>query len=345
VEAFEARISELERRIFLLLTGGAVVAPTLGWLASSSERLALALDRPSRLDAAILDELADRLATYHHLDDELGSAQVSALVLGYLHTVDELLKGSLTEETRTRLTSLAGEAASLAGWLFHDLGQDQAAESHLRLAHRAANEAGDQALAAFALGRLSVVQTRRGNNTQALALTEEAAAVGPRSPSAKVSTYVATVESLTRANAGDREASRRALDRADEALGRSDAANDPPWIYFVDEALLTSWKGMTYVRLGRWADAEETLTTGLATLDPSFVRERSDILIDLATVRTRQQEVDEASRLLGEALEVTVATGSSRMLQRIRDLRRELQPWSETASVKALDDQLQTTKM
>jgi hypothetical protein len=118
--------------------------PTLDRLASPSERLRLALDRPFRVDAAILDELTDHLATYHHLDDELGSAQVSALVLGYLHTVDELLKGSLTEETRTRLTSLAGESANLAGWLFYDLGQNQAAESHLRVAHQAAVEAGDQ---------------------------------------------------------------------------------------------------------------------------------------------------------------------------------------------------------
>jgi hypothetical protein len=187
-----------------------------------------------------------------------------------------------------------------------------------------------------------VIQIQKVDNTQALTLSEGATAAAIRTPSAKVSAYTAAVESQIRANIGDHDASRRALDRADEALSRSGTANDPPWIYFMDRAYLTSWRGNTHVRLGRWADAEEALTASLATLGPSFVRERSYILVDLATVRTAQQEIDEASRLLGEALEVAVATSSSRVLQRIRDLRRKLQPWSEAASVKALDEQLQT---
>jgi len=72
------------------------------------------------------------------------------------------------------------------------------------------------------------------------------------------------------------------------------------------------------------------------------VRDRAITLVDLASMRVRQGELDECCRLAGEALEVSVATTSPRLVQRVRDLRGELQPWSGSAGVRAFDDQLAT---
>ena len=89
-------------------------------------------------------------------------------------------------------------------------------------------------------------------------------------------------------------------------------------------------------------DAEALLASALLSWDPSFVRDRAITLVDLASVRLRQKEIDECCRLAGESLEVSIATASPRLVQRVRDLRGELQPWSGSSGVKALDEQLAT---
>jgi len=75
---------------------------------------------------------------------------------------------------------------------------------------------------------------------------------------------------------------------------------------------------------------------------PVLVRDRAITLIDLASVRLRQAELDECCRVAGEALEVAVATASPRLVQRVRKLRGELPAGSRSAGVKVLDEQLAT---
>jgi hypothetical protein len=59
-------------------------------------------------------------------------------------------------------------------------------------------------------------------------------------------------------------------------------------------------------------------------------------------VRLGQKEVDECCRVAGEALDIGVATGSGRIVQRIRDLRHQLQPQSQAPAVADLGTRLST---
>ena len=82
------------------------------------------------------------------------------------------------------------------------------------------------------------------------------------------------------------------------------------------------------------------LAAGPADRAGRLVRDRAITLVDLASVRLRQAELDECCRLAGEALEVAVATTSPGLVQRVRDLRGELPAGSGSSGVKALDEQL-----
>lgn len=94
------------------------------------------------------------------------------------------------------------------------------------------------------------------------------------------------------------------------------------------------------MRLGRLEDADALLSEALSAWDPSLVRDRAITLVNLALVRLRQQELDECCRLAADAIDLAVAISSPRVVQRVRDLRLELQPWSESSGVKALDEQM-----
>ncbi|MEA2589215.1 MAG: hypothetical protein QOH66_2142, partial [Actinomycetota bacterium] len=92
----------------------------------------------------------------------------------------------------------------------------------------------------------------------------------------------------------------------------------------------------------RLGDAETLLATALSSWDRSFVRDRAITLVDLASVRLHQGEPDECCRVAGEALDIAMATSSPRLVQRVRDLRDELQPRSGCSGVRALDEKLAT---
>lgn len=129
----------------------------------------------------------------------------------------------------------------------------------------------------------------------------------------------------------------RALERADDALGRKEPNEDAPWLPWID---VRGPQGYCYMRMGRLEDADAVLTQALTDAGPAVVRPRGMWLVSLAFVRLRQQELEECCDLAGEALRLSVTTGSSTNAQRVRDLRLELQPWKESAPVKALDEQL-----
>jgi hypothetical protein len=83
-----------------------LVTPALSRLVLPSERLAVALDRPSRLDYAILDELAAALDSDQRLDKQLSSREVLVPTTAHLRMATEFLAGSPPPSLRPRVASL-----------------------------------------------------------------------------------------------------------------------------------------------------------------------------------------------------------------------------------------------
>jgi tetratricopeptide (TPR) repeat protein len=230
-----------------------------------------------------------------------------------------------------------------AGLVCCDQREFPASRSYYRLATELAHEAGDPLLGAFAFGSLSSnLLTEVGDRSGAVSLLERARRLAARDGSSMTEAYLAAVEAEAQSKLGDAGASLRALDRIDGALDRNDGGKDLPWLYWFDPGVIAGWKGQSYLRLGRLGDAETLLATALSSWDRSFVRDRAITLVDLASVRLRQGEPDECCRVAGEALDIAMATSSPRLVQRVRGLRGELRPWSESSGVRALDEQLAT---
>jgi hypothetical protein len=92
--------------------------------------------------------------------------------------------------------------------------------------------------------------------------------------------------------------------------------------------------------LGKATVAERTLREALEALGPKPTRRRAEVLVDLARVRARRQDAEQAAGLACEALEIAVETGSLAGIQRVARFRSEFAGWDGTRAVTALDEQL-----
>jgi tetratricopeptide (TPR) repeat protein len=190
----------------------------------------------------------------------------------------------------------------------------------------AARESDDLALLAFSLGNLGHAHSAAGRPLDALRLLERAREIAMANATATTRAWLAAVEAHAQASLGDREACLRTLGRADEAMAEPECVEGPAWMYFFNQAQLSHWAGHAHLRCGNAAAARVALEHAYDTLDRSFVRERSVIVADLATAHVVQGDFGKGSQLAGEALALTAVAGSSRAIQRLRDLRSQLDP-------------------
>ena len=327
---------DVKRRTFLLGVPAA-------WLVSRTNPWQPVWGRveAAMLDAGALDELAEAIAGDCRLHDRLGSRAVLGAVTEHVRLATDLLSGSPPPALHPRLAAIASEAAGEAAFVYRDQRRFQPAESYQRLAVELAHEAGDPLLGAYHLAVWSKALTDAGSAGQALPLLETADTLASRGASGGTAAYLALCEAMAQGSLGNADLCLRALDRFEAALERGDRSEDPPWLYWLSSGGVADWaKGDCYTRAGRLAEAEATLSLALSRWDRSFIRDRAQALIALGFLRIRQGEPDECCRLAGEALRLAVITTSPRLVQRVRDLRHDLEPWSDLSRVKALDDQL-----
>ncbi|MDP8929657.1 MAG: hypothetical protein M3O70_14060 [Actinomycetota bacterium] len=141
------------------------------------------------------------------------------------------------------------------------------------------------------------------------------------------------------ARLGDAPAALSALDRSRAAMARTNG-DKRPWTRFLDPARHGSLQIATDVQLGRVNEAARTADTVLVTLDTREEKKRSIALADVASVALHQDDLDRACALATEALAVSRRTETTVGMHRVHQLRRDMQPWNGTRSVRLLDQQL-----
>lgn len=141
------------------------------------------------------------------------------------------------------------------------------------------------------------------------------------------------------AAAGDYDASMQELQRAAKAL--ASAGDTPTLVGWYDEAFLSGIHGQCLLNLGRPAEALAILSPALNALDPAVsVRNVAMNTVDLAGAYIQQGEVDESTRLLGNAHELANRNRSVRLAIRLGEARQQLEPWKDDLTVRMLDEKV-----
>jgi transcriptional regulator with XRE-family HTH domain len=158
----EKGIEDMQRRAFLqglgVLTGFAVAS---SFTYEPWERLSAALAQPRRLDDTAMSDLEAVTASLETQYATVAPVTLTGAVQGHLATITQLLDGRPPAQFQTRLYSLAGEVAGLAGWLSADMGQHDRALIYFDNGIKAAQEAKDQPLGAYLLGSVTTLPAFR----------------------------------------------------------------------------------------------------------------------------------------------------------------------------------------
>ncbi|MGH3815971.1 MAG: hypothetical protein ACRDUV_26575 [Pseudonocardiaceae bacterium] len=273
-------------------------------------------------------------------DDALGPHAALDAVLAQRQLARSLLP-ECPAPLRPRLLSVVSESSRQAGWLSFDLNKFDDAGYYYEDARALAHEAHNTGLGAFVLCQMSHLATWRGMPRIGVDHAVAAEQWAGRSDDQRLRAYTFDVAARAYAADGQRDACLSSLDTAYTVL-TSASGQAPGYVYFYDEALHTSVRGMCHLELGDGQRAADYQRQSLNDLDQAFTRNTAFAKADLGMAHLQCKEIDEAARLLGDAGEIAAGNSSSRLTERLRQARAQLQPWQDTTAVRELDDRLTT---
>ena len=252
--------------------------------------------------------------------------------------VAELLdRASYDERTGRALHVALAELGQLAGWIAYDAGHHGLAQRSYLAALRAAHSADDRPLGAHILGRMAYQAAHQEQPAEAVTLIETALAgvQGRQAPRLLATLYIKQAYAF--ATLQDAAACTAAISRArtqvEQLEGRDD---DPPCLYWVSPADITSHAGECLLQLGQADRAATMLEGGLALYDEPFPRDRQIYLTYLTDALARpgpQCDLDAAADRGMAAIDLAESLDSTRSAGRIRDLHEQLTPHSDVQAV------------
>ncbi len=326
-------------RIIAWAATSAASAPLVqGTDVEGQERVISALDHPRRIDCQTIEHIEEVLWRCQRQDDALGPQAVLDTVLAQRNLL-RVLVHDCPASLRPRLLAALANASRHAGWLSFDLNAFDSAWYYYEDARSLAHEAENTELGAFVLCNMSHLATWQGKARIGIDHAVAAGEWARRTDDGMLHAYAADVAARAYAADGQGDAASVALDAAETALA---AAGDGPagYVYFYDEGLHTMTRCSCYLKLHDTQRAADYSRRSLQTLDPSYTRNVALTTANLGVAYTQSSEIDEATRLLGDAGEMAARNSSARLTQTLRQARAGLQPWQRTAPVRTLDDRL-----
>jgi transcriptional regulator with XRE-family HTH domain len=268
-------------------------------------------------------------------------------VIGHLQTVTHMMEHPQPERIQSTLSSLAGETTQLIGEICFDLKDNESAERYYNASIELARETGNNISLATALGRKSFIPIYSNDPQKALPFLQEAHTKLTDNTSDIIHAWLFAREAEVYAKIDDANACNEALERAEYYLERAQPDEVPSYAFegeaieaHFTHSLLRGYKGACYTYLKQPAAAQTALKEEIAVMDPSRSIHNAIVRVDLARTYIQQEEIEEACRRANEALHIMVQLQSTRVFQRLLDLRRELEGWKHTEHVKNLDQQM-----
>ena len=236
------------------------------------------------------------------------------------------------------MLSALSEASRQAGWLSFDLKQFDHAGYYYEDARALAHEAENTGLGAFVLCQMSQLATSQGKPRIGIDHAVAAERWADRADDMRLRALTADAAARAYAADGQRDACLTALDTAHTVLMTVD--DHTPSYSTYGEALHISIRGECHLKLGEAEPAVSYAQQALKLLDRSRARSVALTIVDLSEAYVQCNEIDEATRLLGDAGNIAAGHSSVRLIERLEQARAGMQPWQHTAAVRTLDDRL-----
>lgn len=252
------------------------------------------------------------------------------------------LLAETTGVAHTILAAALAETLLLAGRIeFFDLRQPDDADRTFVHALQAAGEADDALLGSAILAHAAFIPgwaKRRDEMTERMRAARTYARRGPASAAFLAWLDAVEAECETISN-HTREALRR-VEHGEQLIAAGNENASPAWFTWFSPIRLAAFKGNIQLKAGHLPQAQETLTAALEGAGPTDDKQRTVILGDLAAVAAAKRDPEAACQYAEQALTQLGRTWYATGMDRVLEVRKALQPWSDHECVQRLDDRL-----
>lgn len=233
-----------------------------------------------------------------------------------------------------------------------DIGRHSLAQRYYIQTLNLAMSAGDRCYAANVLSHMSRLTVQIGHGAltendrlrharQAVALARAGHSVTAAAASPRLSSLLHAVEARGNALLGDTNATRAAVLEAQRCNERVQADNEPTWLGFYTEAELATDLGRCLRDVGELEQADRLITQAMDDYEPWRVRSRCFVLTDLAASRLAARDFEHAAALGREAVRTAARVSSTRTVDRLRTLQRQVRPLRPSSpQLGELDDRI-----
>lgn len=302
------------------------VRPWAGVYAAPAQR-----HGPHRLDHADVDRLQTLIQALRTLDNLHGGGMARQAVLGQLTGVTDLIAAATyTDGVGQRLFTALGDLAGIAGWMSHDVGLHQPAQTYFLLALRAAKEARNPHLGAHILNCMARQATHLNRPDDALELVHLALHGVRRAATPTVRAILHSLEARAHAMKGNSVEFARAAHQAETAFASGgESADEPVWARFFDTSEFHATIGVGHQILARQTDPAHTLPAvgmirdAIAARPPERHRSLAFDHIGLSRALLVAEETEEALFHIRAALDLLADLTSTRVLDRLSEVTDE----------------------
>jgi hypothetical protein len=279
------------------------------------------------------------------LDRRHGGGHARALMVGWLHhEVTPMLHGSYGDAVGRQLLAAVAELTGQVGFMSYDVGEHGVAQRYFIQALRMAKAGDDPGFGAHILANMATQAVFLKRPAEAVRLAR-AAVEGARRAHPAVMARLYTAEACAHAIAADEASCSAALRNAEKAMGRT-AGDGPTWAGYFTPAHFAGTAMRCWRDLGRPDRALRHAADAL-DVDEGGTRTRALHTALIATVHATgpRPDVEQAAALGAEALTLAGEVRSRRVVERVDELGRLLQPHRRNpAAARFLSRATQTSK-
>jgi transcriptional regulator with XRE-family HTH domain len=332
---------DVQRRDFLRRAGGVAASVVVGDV-MGTEMLELASAmQPTGVTSAMLDHAERTVFSMHDNFAKVPPVELLPVVNQHLRATTSLLKAGQPVAYRRRLCSIAGHLAGFRAWLMFDVRKTGEADAWYETALQPAQEAGDDALAAWLLGARSVVAFDQGRARDTLDLVSAAHHHAVRTGHSPIVGWVEALKARAHAAVGESAPARVALQRAREhtwQVGPEDRRHGMD----VSKGQLgvDYYEGSTLLALRDPAAARTAFNDALDAQGDMHLKGRAVVILHIAMTYAHEGDVDPAADLGAAAWRIPPELRIGPIEQRMRTLRTMLEPAADSAPVRQLNQLL-----
>ncbi|MBN1173070.1 MAG: helix-turn-helix transcriptional regulator [Micromonosporaceae bacterium] len=329
-----------------IAVGAAVLDPE-AWLRPLGDELAPAPERVGHADVSRLESITRGLKT---LDSEHGGGSCRDAVVAQARWGRQLLRASCSDTVGRRLHIALADLHSLAGWTSFDVGLYDSAKLHFARSLEQARFADEPSLVAKVLYCIGRLYLHRGWATESVRVFQLGQLAAQESGCELADAMLCANQAWAYAILGEAAQLARLLGRAEDEFAGAHRAEAPPWIRFFGEADLRAMTAMAYAHLPEPTSAQRAVAIRgfegcLAARQDSEARSRAFELSALATVHLADGDLDYATTIGHQAIDLAERVRSIRIVDRLAPLAAHADKHRNHADVRELAHRIRSISM